>query len=481
MKVARESDNWNKAYKANIKYALTTINLNGINGINEIVLNDGLIAISGLNGVGKSTVIAAIKDLLGCELSKSDLIKIGDIIIEGKIRIGNKQVECENVQGQRGIDKGILDEELFYIDYDQVIKTQSYLINQTNLDEYIEQYEEYSFSEDDIIELSYIIGKEYTECNVREIEDSDLEIELNSFPIFRVVLHDLEYDSSKMGVGEHYIFYLFWLLKNKVNANNVILIEEPETFISILSQRNLINYIASIIGTKKISVIMTTHSPYILEKIKNENIRILSNRGNLTNIITPSNELSVQYLLGIENKEEHGTIFVEDLVAKEFLIAILRDKMPEILNKYNIDVAKGGESAITERLLIKCSNRMKYKFIGVYDGDVRTKIHSEEFDWPFCFLPGNSCVEKEFKIFLNSNNNIKSFCKLIRKNEVNVITLLNRNAGMDYHDWFLELCKGLSIDPQYMINSYYEKWKDIKKKDLNKFLQDFKSCIDWKK
>jgi ABC-type cobalamin/Fe3+-siderophores transport system ATPase subunit len=480
MRTAKEKDYWERVYRVSFKYAINSINLNGINGINELVLNDGLIAISGLNGVGKSTVIAAIKDLLGYEKTKTDEIKISNNKVFGRIRMGRTEVECENSDGNRAIDKGILNQSLKYIDHDRVTKTQEFLMNQTNIDEFIEQYDEYMLDENDLNELSYIIGKKYTKCSIREIEGDDLEEAVNTldtgtFPVFNVTQNGVEYDTSKMGVGEHYLCFLFWQL-NSLETNDIIIIEEPETFISIFSQKNVINYLASIITEKKITVILTTHSPYILQRIRNENIRVMSGRGRETSILTPTEELSAVYLLGIED-EEYGTIFVEDQVAQEFLIAILQDKKPEILRKYNIDIASGGETAITDRLSIKCSKRMKYKFIGVYDGDMTDKIAGENLNWPYCFMPCNKAIEIEFKEYLSVHENVKTFSKSINKREEILTAILARNDGMNHHDWFLELCKGVSLDPQSMINSYYLVWKDIESEKLATFLMSFERCL----
>ena len=41
------------------------VELNGLNNLQEISFSKGITAICGLNGAGKSTIIAAVKDLLG--------------------------------------------------------------------------------------------------------------------------------------------------------------------------------------------------------------------------------------------------------------------------------------------------------------------------------------------------------------------------------------------------------------------------------
>ncbi len=480
MRTAKENDYWEKVYSVGSKYAITSIDLNGINGLEKIDLCNGIVALSGLNGAGKSTIIAAIKDLLGYDITKIDNIKIDGKQISGKLKIAGKIIDCENELNKRGKDNGIDINNLKYIDHERIIKTQEYLINGINIEEFLEQYEQYDISDKDLDELNYIIGKNYLRCSIREIEGEDLDASdkvftWGTFPVFEVVQGDLCYDSRKMGIGEHYICFLFWQL-TQLKRNDFIIIEEPETFISIMSQKNLINYMASVIVEKKVSIILTTHSPYILHRIQNDNIRVISARGGTSSILIPSDELSAEYLLGIDEKQ-YGTIFVEDKVAQEFLIAIFQDKRPEILRQFNIDIAFGGESAITERLSIKCSEKMKYKFIGVYDADVMDMIDTSKLVWPHCFMPITNPGEIEIKEYLQKDANVKVFCKKVNRRDDILIAILSRNDGMNYHDWFLELCKGISYEPQYVINVFYSIWKENHETEINSFLNTFDSCL----
>ena len=67
--------------------------------------------------------------------------------------------------------------------------------------------------------------------------------------------------------------------------------------------------------------------------------------GDKTAIMIPDERLSAENILGVDNTFV-GTIFVEDQVASDLLMAILVDKAPYILKKYTVDVV-GGESNIT--------------------------------------------------------------------------------------------------------------------------------------
>ena len=71
MRKAKETDYWDKVYKRKYSRNLLSVELNGLNNLQEISFSKGITAICGLNGAGKSTIIAAVKDLLGLNLSES--------------------------------------------------------------------------------------------------------------------------------------------------------------------------------------------------------------------------------------------------------------------------------------------------------------------------------------------------------------------------------------------------------------------------
>ena len=50
---------------------------------------------------------------------------------------------------------------------------------------------------------------------------------------------------------------------------------------------------------KGIQIIMTTHSPYLLEHIKNGNIRIVSRMGNIAMVTKPDDNMMAEDILGV--------------------------------------------------------------------------------------------------------------------------------------------------------------------------------------
>lgn len=106
MRKAKETDYWDRAYKRKYLNSVSGIELNGLNDLQEISFSDGITAICGLNGAGKSTVVAAVKDILGVILTESDRHKLKGSTVNGKVVSEKKK---SDVQIARDIGFAILD------------------------------------------------------------------------------------------------------------------------------------------------------------------------------------------------------------------------------------------------------------------------------------------------------------------------------------------------------------------------------------
>lgn len=149
------------------------------------------------------------------------------------------------------------------------------------------------------------------------------------------------------------------------------------------------------------------------------------------------------------------------MLAYDFLSIILEDKAPYVLKRYTIDIAEGGENAITQRLKFPQSDRIKYNFIGVYDGDMRKRLDTSELHWKRIFLPRDMPLEELYRNFLHNPKNIENFCKYLGKAENQIITMLATIDGEDYHDWFEKLRKFLGIDGKTLVRAFYNVMNDM--------------------
>ena len=60
-----------------------------------------------------------------------------------------------------------------YVDCMLSTAVQSFMIEQANFEELLEQYDEYEVTKEELEDINYLIGKSYSHCSIREIEDVD--------------------------------------------------------------------------------------------------------------------------------------------------------------------------------------------------------------------------------------------------------------------------------------------------------------------
>lgn len=466
MRSARTNDYWRKSTRREYKNYIKDIDLQNFNGIGKIEFEKGIYAICGLNGAGKTTIISGIKDLLGIEKSRNDLLKIGKANISGHLVVNSEEIECSNTTNTNGVLSGLSREKVLIIDYNSAQTVMEFFTEQDNLEELLEQNDEIILEDSDLEEVSYLVGKEYSKIKIIEIDDMDDD---NPRPFFEVSSHGITYDTRKMGLGEHFLIFLFWAL-SKIQGDSILILEEPETFIGIESQKHLMDYLAMITSDKGVSVIVTTHSPFILEKISSDHITILGRLSNRVNIIRPNMNLSVDNILGIKDSYR-GTFWVEDSVAELFLTVILEKFAPYLLRKFSI-IAVGSESEITKCLQWRYDKKIHYTFVGVYDGDMRGKIKDEDLNWKHTFLPTDDNVETELKKILYEGNNLKDFCDSLGRDTNEMGIMLSNIDGHNYHDWFLNLCRYISCDKMFIMRELSKMWIKDNENSVKDFIEE---------
>ena len=155
---------------------------------------------------------------------------------------------------------------------------------------------------------------------------------------------------------------------------------------------------------------------------------------------------------------------------------MLNDRLPRVFKQYSID-SVGGESHISERLKFPKSDLIKYRFVGIYDGDMKESLKKEELKWDYCFLPGTKAIEEVFRDLLQIDENLGTWCAFLGIPEGRMATILATHSGLDCHDWFNEMRKSLSMDGRALVNSFYQVFfKD--KEETDKFIDDLQKIIE---
>lgn len=473
MREAKAKDYWRKIPKYEYKSYLTQIDIHGYNNLGKLELGKGIQIICGLNGAGKSTIILAIKNLLGIPQEKQDKIKIQNAYVTGQVYYKGNRYECDNKSKQL-ISQAGCEEGIGFLEYLNIVTIFKVIWKQEYLDELLEQNETIDFQTQDIQQLNYLTGRSYTKISLIEVEDVEIEdsATIETFPFFIVEEGNVTYDTRKMGTGEYCLFYMYWYI-NKQESQSIILIEEPESFVAIKSQKNFMNFVAKQSVEKGISFVISTHSPYILENVENSNIHIISRYlGNA--VMKRPSMYGANVILGIED-EVCGTFLVEDVLAKEFLKVIFEKERMEFLRKYNIEVAKDS-SHITAIMESDVLQKIKHKIIGVYDGDQKGKKFSKN-RLQFVFLPLIKDVETDMRNLLMSESAYVKIAQLLGRRNEDVFETLSGIAGLNYHDWWDELCTMLGVNTHVMLYTLYDVWKEKNQNKIQAFINEIDNIV----
>jgi len=213
--------------------------------------------------------------------------------------------------------------------------------------------------------IRYILGKDYTETKITEHNIYDKRM---GFAV-RYKTDKITYSEAYAGSGETAIVKLVHDLY-LTEDYSLVLLDEPETSLHPLAQKRLINFILEQIKNKKLQVVISTHSPDIIEGMPSEAIKILYENpvagkiGVIENVY-PENAF-VHIGRTITDKK---VILTEDKLAKMIIDAILQKTGNTEL--FDVVYHPGGVSQIKQKEMTVYSKEDNSKHFVLFDGDQR--------------------------------------------------------------------------------------------------------------
>ena len=465
MKSLKARDNWRKLSRIQPNNYCSSIDLDGFNGFGKIDISPKLQIFCGLNGAGKSTILSALKSTLGLELSRQESIKLSTNTFKSEVIFDKQTIICQNTTESKLTSQIECDEKIQFYDYFNFLKILDFLCEQENFEELLEQYSSFPLENDSINEIRYLIGKNYESIEVYELDEYE---EYGTIPFFEVVESGIKYDSRKMGIGEYSLLYCYWQI-SKCNES-IIIIEEPESFIAIESQKKLMNIIMDSILTHHNSFIISTHSPFILQFANEENIKIISKSDNRTAVLTPE-IMDASSILGIQ-EDPSGILFVEDSMAADFLRILLKKEKSPLRKRYIIKIA-GGSGEITSILKLECLKNDLFTIIGIYDDDQRDKDDDhKDLKLPYCFLPPKIDVEDSMIKLIKSKDVYDEVRNALNIEESDYINIMSQINGLEKHDWFKQFLALIEKDQLSVLEVLYDIWKKDNEEIIKSFLKE---------
>lgn len=161
----------------------------------------------------------------------------------------------------------------------------------------------------------------------------DLESSKICFMIFRGE-HALSL--NQQSTGFRWFFNLFFNLLNstELNAGDIIVMDEPATNLHVKGQRELRAFLKEFAIHNDISIVIATHSPFLIDMDHLDELRIVTNEENISTIRNsftavdldvPDYLLPIRESLTVENhillKPEETVVFVEGITDYNYLVA----------------------------------------------------------------------------------------------------------------------------------------------------------------
>lgn len=462
LRTAKMSDHWRTLYKKKFNFQLKKIVIEdgSIFKNIELNLNGNLNVIIGKNGVGKTNFLRNIFNALNrqSESNRSEFLKIldkNDMVFGYQLNSDYK--EYRFTHGGEHSNNNNQDINAYIFDPCCLIpELQNLFTTQENFEELIDQFEVKAYSQDKLEIINYLSNHEYSKVEVYNIEDEYENFPI--LPIFLVERNSLEYDRRAMGLGELSMFYCFWLLDYiaDLDKNIVLIVEEPESFISPLLQKRFIDILVKYIVEKNLNCILSTHSDYILEKIPSRSLKKLTFLRNNESKFDEVNNIDILYTLGL-SPQKKGLLFFEDLAA-ELLLKQLIKRSSFNGNENFYFHCSGDDSHVVKHINEMPKKLRDFKFVGVFDGDARTKVpRLLSVDTIAIFLPTDVAPEIIIMNYLGSCdfNTIDQFLNL---NSGAFEAAYQAVIGADHHDFFVEISKILDKNFSSLFSDLCEIW-----------------------
>lgn len=377
--------------------SIKVTNIHGWNG-QEIEFRFPIVAIVGENGIGKSTFLKAAvcpyknkngKDFYPSKMFMStqwDKQALQGALIEYQVKLGNTQ---KTLKWKKTKDWGYTpkkekpERNVYFLDISRTLPldaTAGYA--KVAMTANAEAGSVTTLNDESIRDLSYVLGQSYTRGRFTATNvDASREIGL-------LTKNYGEISQFHQGAGEDTILDVFKLLQD-IPQQSLLVIDEVENSLHPQAQRRFIRHLIKCARVKKLQIILSTHSPFVLDELPPISRIMLQQLSDQKNIVY---EPSTQYALNVIDDVDHPVAYVhvEDDEAVTLFWNIIKtntDAYSELTKKLSLRVV-GSCTIVNVLNSLAKEGKLPYNSLSFVDGDKRG-------EYPTCMsLPGNVAPEK---------------------------------------------------------------------------------------
>jgi len=419
-------------------------------GTTEVALNSPFLILSGPNGVGKTTVLRAMWAVSAPEVAEQTpgaalKLTAGAASLDYSWNGVSARSEVTFVGG-KAVGGTALPINVMHLDASvEPLRFQKQFCEFDAVEDLLNGVGGVDVAEKELRLINYICKRNYTRVSVYEVEDGEL-----TTPFFNVSAAAESYDSRSMGSGELIALYIWWKV-NQVEPQSLLLIEEPETFLSPACQESLAHYLLKNTVEKKLVTIITSHSAKIVDSVADEHRLFLYKDGANAKFAPPPVSPTLLKTIGIEPTVD-VICLVEDEAASVFLTMLLERFAPTLARKCEVSNQSGDGNIVS--LLEKAGGQFKaVSVVGMFDGDLKGKAPAKVVAYAG-FLPGDEPIEVIFKNLVSMDPAAAGEL-LVSPRLPEILFALQ---GADHHDWYAGLSAELGMSKSQIFPTLFHLW-----------------------
>lgn len=429
-------------------HRLTCTNVPGISP-DPIDFSSPLTVLSGPNGAGKSTLLRALWACLDpAEAQKTSPTKekLSGGSVNVSLSIDNNVIEVSlTTSGKEWTNNCELDLDIIYIDTSLLVPNLNEIYCEwDDIDEFLAASPSYDLNQDEIERLSLLCMRRYRRVRAYEIDMGD-----DVFPFFSVDIEGASYDARSMGWGELASFYFWWVLK-RIDRRTLLIIEEPESYLSPNTTISLFDLFVEHIIKKKIVVITSSHSPGVIGSLPDESIRFFYRQRGVARLADPVTDPQLQQV-GIKRRHEIFML-VEDEMSRRFALCWIEYFAPWLLGSIRLH-AMGGVGEIRRALDRFPVDASPIHIRSLFDGDQRNADFGAISKFS-SFLPTDQAPERLFRDTVE--HDVSPFFVYFNENVLG--QALAALDGLEDHDWWDGLWKALQTNPDSLTKIFFDIW-----------------------
>ncbi|MGF7122571.1 ATP-binding protein [Rhodococcus sp. AG1013] len=228
-----------------------------------------------------------------------------------------------------------------------------------------------------VSDISHILGKKFASIKIvkhKFYSSTGYSAKLR--------LADGEYSEAHAGSGEFAIVRLVDAI-SEMDNNGLLLLDEPEVSLHPGAQKRLVNFLKRQVVRKGTQVVLSTHSPSIVEELPAEAIKLLSADPETGEVSLISDEthpsqafFHIGHTTGLKNKR----IMVEDALAAEIVSRAITVHCDDLRGIIAPVIFPGGAGNLVTHSLPALALAKATDVVMLLDGDQRT----DSADWTEC-------------------------------------------------------------------------------------------------